>query len=97
MKITKEQLKQIIKEELKAVIGKEMTPDNQDYDDVTEAIFAVMKKVPGGKQHFKMILNMMPGSENQIYNIAQEIAEEFGVAQHSQYIGDKALENIRNS
>ena len=98
MKLTKQQLKQIIKEELQSVMESEtMSPDDPDYDSVTEAIFLVRKKLPGGEEHSKMMLQMMPSFINDIAAIAIEIADDLGIPQHADYIGDKVIDYLSQS
>ena len=98
MKLTKQQLKQIIKEELQSVMESEtMSPDDPDYDSVTEAIFLVRKRLPGGEEHSKMMLQMMPSFINDIAAIAIEIADDLGIPQHADYIGDKVIDYLSQS
>jgi len=98
MKLTKQQLKQIIKEELQSVMESEtMSPDDPDYDSVAEAIFLVRKKLPGGEEHSKMMLQMMPSFINDIAALAQHVADDQGISQHADYIGDKIIAYLSQS
>ena len=98
MKITKQQLKQIIKEELRSVMESEtMSPDDPDYALVADAISLVRKKLPGGEKHSKMMLQMMPSFTNDIASIAIEIADDLSIPQHADYIADKVIDYLAQS
>ncbi len=96
MKLSKQQLKQIIKEELEIVLEAEsMSPDDPDYEAVANAIMSMLNKLPGGPQHSGMMLKMMPSFKNDLYSIAVAAVENHGVPQHADYILEKVVEKIR--
>ena len=81
MKTTIPQLRKMIRK----VIVESMSPSDPDYDMVAEVISQVKRQAMFGQIH----------GADQIYNACVELAEDYGVSQHIDYIAEKVITQIQ--
>ena len=81
MKLSKRQLRKVIRK----VIVESMSPNDPDYDTVAEVISQVKRQAMFGQIH----------GADQIYNACVELAEDYGVSQHIDYIAEKVITQIQ--
>jgi hypothetical protein len=96
MKITKEQLKRIIKEELEIVLeAEEMASDHPDWETVASAIMDVLGKLPGGQSHTKMMMAMGMDLSGEIHAVVNDAVKQYGIPQQADYVYEKVIEKLR--
>ena len=81
MKTTIPKLRRMIRK----VIVESMSPSDPDYDSVAEVISQVKRQAMFGQIH----------GADQIYNACVELAEDYGVSQHIDYIAEKVITQIQ--
>ena len=81
MKTTIPKLRRMIRK----VITESMAPSDPDYDTVAEVISQVKRQAMFGQIH----------GADQIYNACAEMAEDYGVSQHLDYIAEKVITQIQ--
>lgn len=81
MKTTIPKLRRMIRK----VIVESMSPSDPDYDSVAEVISQVRRQAMFGQIH----------GADQIYNACVELAEDYGVSQHIDYIAEKVITQIQ--
>ena len=70
---------------IRKVIVERMSPSDPDYDSVAEVISQVKRQAMFGQIH----------GADQIYNACVELAEDYGVSQHIDYIAEKVITQIQ--
>ncbi len=81
MKTTIPKLRRMIRR----VIVESMSPSDPDYDTVAEVISQVKRQAMFGQIH----------GADQIYNACVELAEDYDVSQHIDYIAEKVITQIQ--
>ena len=81
MKTTIPKLRKMIRK----VIVESMSPSDPDYEMVAEVISQVKRQAMFGQIH----------GADQIYNACVELAEDYGVSQHIDYIAEKVITQIQ--
>ena len=81
MKTTIPQLRKMIRR----VITESMSPSDPDYDMVAEVISQVKRQAMFGQIH----------GADQIYNACVELANDYDVSQHIDYIAEKVITQIQ--
>ena len=81
MKTTIPQLRKMIRK----VIVESMSPSDPDYEMVAEVISQVKRQAMFGQIH----------GADQIYNACVELANDYGVSQHIDYIAEKVITQIQ--
>ena len=81
MKTTMPQLRKMIRK----VIIEGMSPSDPDYEMVAEVISQVKRQAMFGQIH----------GADQIYNACVELANDYGVSQHIDYIAEKVITQIQ--